>query len=75
MNPRTDLIFVLINILVICGMLVPLVLTLLPGDAAKLNRFGYRSKCSFAPWSTLSLAGITAALLGIIHFLRFLIAG
>lgn len=72
---RNDLIFLLLKIIVISGMLVPLMLTLLPGDAVKLNRFGYRSRCSFAPWSTLALVAITAGLLGIVHLLQVVLAG
>jgi len=38
------------------------VLTLLPFDASKDNDLGYRSMCTFAPWSTLALLSIAGVI-------------
>ena len=62
--------FNIIYLVIILGMLVPTVMTVLPGEASKPNHFGYVSKCSFAPWSTLSLAGITFLLIGIVYIIQ-----
>lgn len=70
MNTRMNIIFHIIYLVIILGMLFPTVMTLLPGDASKPNRLGYVSKCSFAPWSTLSLVGITLLLIGIVYVIQ-----
>ncbi len=62
--------FNLIYFATILGMLFPTIMTLLPGDASKPNQVGYVSKCSFAPWSTLSLVAITLLLIGIVYVIQ-----
>ena len=51
-------------------MLVPTVMTVWPAEASKPNRLGYMSMCSFAPWSTLGMIGITVLLVGIVHLIQ-----
>lgn len=62
--------FTIIYLATILGMLFPITMTLLPGDASRPNHLGYVSKCSFAPWSTLSLVGITLLLIGIVYVVQ-----
>jgi hypothetical protein len=45
---------------------IPAILTLIPSTARKVNGFGYYSICSFAPYSTLILVGISLATLGLV---------
>jgi len=66
----TNTLFYIIYLAIILGMLFPTVMTLLPGEASKPNHLGYVSKCSFAPWSTLSLVGITTLLIGIVYVIQ-----
>ena len=75
MNTWTKTLFIVIYTLIISGMLVPMLLTLLPGEASKLNHLGYMSRCSFAPWSTLSLLGITLLLVGIAYLFQLGVTG
>jgi len=74
MNTGIKILFYIIYSVIIIGMLIPTVMTLLPGEASKPNHLGYVSKCSFAPWSTLSLVGITSLLIGIVYFIQFLMS-
>lgn len=62
--------FNIVYLTIILGMLFPTVMTLLPGEASKPNHLGYVSKCSFAPWSTLSLVGIAILLIGIVYVIQ-----
>ena len=64
------MVFTVLYVLVVGGMLVPTVMTLWPAEASKANRLGYLSMCSFAPWSTLSLIGITLLLVGIVYLVQ-----
>lgn len=73
MNTGTKILFYMIYSVTIIGMLIPTVMTLLPGEASKPNHLGYVSRCSFAPWSTLSLVGITLFLVGIVYVVQILI--
>lgn len=70
MNTGIKILFYIIYWVTILGMLIPTVMTLLPGEASKPNQLGYVSKCSFAPWSTLSLVGITLLLTGIVYIIQ-----
>ena len=72
MNTGTKILFYMIYSVTIIGMLIPIVMTLLPGEASKPNHLGYVSRCSFAPWSTLSLVGITLFLVGIVYVVQIL---
>jgi len=72
MNTGTKILFYMIYSVTIIGMLIPTVMTLLPGEASKPNHLGYVSRCSFAPWSTLSLVGITLFLVGIVYVVQIL---
>lgn len=71
MNSWAKILFNAIYMVTVLGMLIPTVMTLLPGEASKPNHLGYVSKCSFAPWSTLSLVGITSLLIGVVYFIQF----
>jgi uncharacterized membrane protein YdjX (TVP38/TMEM64 family) len=73
MNSWTKILFYIFYLVTILGMLVPTVMTLLPGEASKQNHLGYVSRCSFAPWSTLSMVGITLFLIGIVYLVQILI--
>ena len=64
------MVFTVLYVLVVGGMLVPTVMTLWPAEASKANRLGYLSKCSFAPWSTLSMIAITLLLVGIVYVIQ-----
>ena len=66
----TKTLFYTIYLATVMGMLFPTVMTLLPWEADKQNYLGYVSKCSFAPWSTLSLVGITVLLIGIVKIIQ-----
>ena len=66
----TKTLFLIIYLVIILGMLFPTIMTLLPGEASKPNHLGYVSKCSFAPWSTLSMVGITLLLIGIVYAIQ-----
>ncbi|PZC51594.1 MULTISPECIES: hypothetical protein [unclassified Mesotoga] len=46
--------------------LVPAAVTLFPWEASKPNCVGYYSVCSFAPYSSIILAGIAFATLGLV---------
>ena len=46
--------------------LVPAIVTLFPREASKPNCGGYYSVCSFAPYSSIILAGIAFATLGLV---------
>lgn len=46
--------------------LVPAIVTLFPWEASKPNCVGYYSVCSFAPYSSIILAGIAFATLGLV---------
>jgi hypothetical protein len=70
MNSWTKILFYLIYWVTILGMFIPTVMTLLPGEASKPNHLGYVSRCSFAPWSTLSMVGITLFLIGIVYVIQ-----
>ena len=70
MNPWMKTLFSIIYSASFLGMLVPMILTLIPGEASKPNHLGYFSRCSFAPWSTLSLIGITALIVGIVYWIQ-----
>ena len=56
--------------IVVIVMLVPTVITVWPAQASKSNRLGYASVCSFAPWSTLGMLGITLLLVGIVYLVQ-----
>ena len=56
--------------IVVVGMLIPTVMTLWPAEASKPNRLGYMSMCSFTPWSTLGMIGITVLLVGIVYLIQ-----
>lgn len=71
----TKTLFYLIYLATILGMLIPTFMTLLPDEASKPNHLGYVSKCSFAPWSTLSLVGITLLLIGIVYTIQLTTTG
>ena len=73
MNTWTKILFYIIYFVTILGMLIPTMMTLLPGEASKPNHLGYVSMCSFAPWSTLSMVGITLFLVGIVYVVQILI--
>ena len=62
--------FAVLYAIVIVGMSIPTAMTLWPAEASKLNRLGYMSKCSFAPWSTLAMIGITLLLVGIVYLVQ-----
>ena len=62
--------FTTLYAIVVIAMLVPTVMTVWPGQASKLNRLGYMSTCSFAPWSTLGMVGITLLLVGIVYLVQ-----
>ena len=62
--------FTVLYALIVIGMLIPTVMTLWPAEASKPNRLGYMSMCSFTPWSTLSMIGITLLLVGIVHLIQ-----
>lgn len=66
--------FTVLQMITVVGMLVPTVFTLVPHQASKLNRLGYYSYCAFAPYSTLSMLGITLLLVGIIYWIRSALA-
>ncbi len=70
MNSWTKILSDLIYLVTILGLLIPTVMTLLPGEASKPNHLGYVSRCSFAPWSTLSMVGITLLLIGIVYLVQ-----
>jgi len=70
MNTGIKILFYIIYFVIIIGMLIPTVMTLLPSEASKPNHLGYVSKFSFAPWSTLSLVGITLLLIGIVYIFQ-----
>jgi hypothetical protein len=72
MNTGIKIFFYIIYSVTIIGMLIPTVMTLLPGQASKPNHLGYVSRCSFAPWSTLSMVGITLFLVGIVYVVQIL---
>jgi len=73
MNSWAKILFNAIYMVTVLGMLIPTVMTLLPGEASKPNHLGYVSRCSFAPWSTLSMVGITLFLVGIVYVVQILI--
>ena len=56
--------------IVVIVMLVPTVMTVWPAQASKSNRLGYTSVCSFTPWSTLGMLGITLLLVGIVYLVQ-----
>ena len=62
--------FTILYAIVVVAMLVPTVMTVWPRQASKLNRLGYLSVCSFAPWSTLGMLGITLLLVGIVYLVQ-----
>ena len=66
--------FTVLYALVVIGMLIPTMMTLWPAEASKLNRLGYMSICSFTPWSTLSMIGITLLLVGIVYLIQRVMA-
>lgn len=70
MSTSIRILFWSLYALVIIGMLIPTVLTLLPREASKPNRLGYMSYCAFAPYSTLSLVGITLVLVGLVYLVQ-----
>ena len=70
MNSWTKILSDLIYLVTILGLFIPTVMTLLPGEASKPNHLGYVSRCSFAPWSTLSMVGITLLLIGIVYLVQ-----
>lgn len=72
MNSWAKILFNAIYMVTVLGMLIPTVMTLLPGEASKPNHLGYVSRCSFAPWSTLSMVGITLFLVGIVYVVQIL---
>ena len=72
MNNSTRIVFSMVYLIVTTGMLIPTIMTLLPHEASKPNHFGYRSFCTFAPWSTLSLIGITLLLVAIVYTIQAL---
>lgn len=72
MTAWANTLFYITYLATILGMLIPTVMTLLPGEASKPNHLGYISRCSFAPWSTLSLVGITLLLIGIVYVIQLL---
>jgi len=67
MNSWIKNLFLIIYLITILGMLIPTVMTVLPGEASKPNHLGYFSRCAFAPWSTLSMVAITLLLIGIVY--------
>ena len=73
MNSWAKILFNAIYMVTVLGMLIPTVMTLLPGEASKPNHLGYVSRCSFAPWSTLSMVGITLFLVGVVYVVQILI--
>jgi len=73
MNSWTKILFYIIYLVTILGMLIPTVMTLLPGEASKPNHLGYISRCSFVPWSTMSMVGITLLLIGIVYIVQIYI--
>ena len=70
MNTGIKILFYIIYLMTIVGMFIPTVMTLLPCEASKPNHLGYVSRCSFAPWSTLSMVGITLFLIGIVYVIQ-----
>lgn len=70
MNTGIKILFYIIYLVTIIGMFIPTAITLFPCEASKPNRLGYVSNCSFAPWSTLSLVGITLLLIGIVYIIQ-----
>ena len=62
--------FSVLYAVVVVAMSVPTAITLWPAEASKLNRLGYMSKCSFAPWSTVAMVGITLLLVGIVYLIQ-----
>lgn len=49
---------------------VPAVITMWPHEASKVNRLGYYSVCSFAPWSTLIFLGGSFLLVVVIRIIQ-----
>ena len=74
MSPWMKTLFSFLYAVEILGMLVPTILTLIPGEASKANHLGYFSRCSFAPWSTLSLVGITVLIVGIVYWIQLAVS-
>ena len=74
MKERGKMGFTVLYALVLVGMLIPTVMTLWPAEASKLNRLGYMSVCSFAPWSTLSMVGIMLLLVGVVYLFQRVVA-
>lgn len=70
MNTKSSVIFYVLYLIAVIGMAIPMILSALPHDTGKLNRLGYESKCSFVPWSTLSLVGILLVQIGIIYIIQ-----
>jgi hypothetical protein len=66
--------FTVLYALIVIGMLIPTVMTLWPANASKPNRLGYMSVCSFTPWSTLSMIGITLLLVGTVYLIQRIMA-
>ena len=66
--------FTVLYVVILIGMLIPTVMTLWPAQASKLNRLGYVSVCSFAPFSTLSMIGIALLLVGTVYLIRRVVA-
>jgi len=74
MKGRQKMGFTVLYVVILIGMLIPTVMTLWPAQASKLNRLGYMSVCSFAPWSTLGMFGITLLLVGIVYLIQRAVA-
>jgi len=74
MKGRQKMAFTVLYALIVIGMLIPTMMTLWPAEASKPNRLGYMSMCSFTPWSTLSMIGITLLLVGIVYLIQQVMA-
>jgi hypothetical protein len=74
MKGRQEMGFTILYAVIVIGMLIPTVMTLWPAEASKPNRLGYMSMCSFTPWSTLSMIGITLLLVGIVYLVQRVMA-
>ena len=74
MKGRQKMGFTVLYVVILIGMLIPTVMTLWPAQASKLNRLGYMSVCSFAPWSTLSMIGIALLLVGTVYLIQRVVA-
>ena len=56
------------------GTTILAIVTMWPATASKLNRLGYMSLCSFAPWSTVGIVVVGLVLAGVVALIRCLAA-